>query len=40
MGVSMIDDLQHYRQTYRTNSAERTPMERNLEKHLASWRQK
>ncbi len=35
---SMIDDLQRYRQTYRTNSTEWTPMERSLEKHLASWR--
>jgi hypothetical protein len=39
-GKSMIDDLQHYRQTYRTNSAEWTPMERSLEKNLASWRQR
>jgi hypothetical protein len=39
VGKSMIDDLQRYRQTYRTNSAEWSPMERSLEKHLASWRQ-
>jgi len=38
VGKGMIGDLQHYRQTYRTNSAEWTPMERSLEKHLASWR--
>jgi len=37
-GASMIDDLKHYRQTYRTNSAEWTPMERSLEKNLASWK--
>ena len=36
---TMIDDLRHYRQTYRTNSAEWTTMERSLEKHLASWRE-
>jgi hypothetical protein len=39
VGKSMIDDLLRYRQTYRTNSAEWTPMERSLEMHLASWRQ-
>ena len=38
VGKSMIDDLSHYRQTYRTNSAEWTPMERSLEKNLASWK--
>ena len=39
-GKTIIADLQHYRQTYRTNSAEWTPMERSLEKNLASWRQR
>jgi hypothetical protein len=38
VGKSMIDDLQHYRQTYRTNSAEWTPMERSLEKNLSNWK--
>jgi hypothetical protein len=38
VGNSMIDDLQHYRRTYCTNNAEWTPMERSLEKNLASWR--
>jgi len=38
VGKSMIDDLKHYRQTYRTNSAEWTPIEQNLEKNLASWK--
>src|SRR2546425_11439999 len=33
VGKSMIDDLRHYRQTYRTNSTEWTPMERSLEKN-------
>ena len=37
-GKSMIDDLQLYRQTYRTNSAEWTRMEQSLERNLASWR--
>lgn len=35
---SMFDDLVHYRQTYRSNSAAWTPMERSLEKNLASWK--
>ncbi len=35
---SMIEDLKHYRQTYRTNSAKWTPMERDLERNLASWK--
>ena len=34
----MIDDLRHYRQTYRTNSADWSPMERSLEKNLADWK--
>jgi len=38
IGKSMFDDLRHYRQTYRTNSVEWTPMEQSLEKHLASWK--
>ena len=38
VGQSFFDDLKHYRQTYRTNSAEWTPVERNLEKNLASWK--
>jgi hypothetical protein len=38
VGKTMIDDLRHYRQTYRTNSLEWTPMEQSLEKHLASWK--
>ena len=37
-GKAFIDDLKHYRQTYRTNSAEWTPMEHSLEKNLASWK--
>jgi hypothetical protein len=37
VGKSMIDDLQHYRQTYRTNSADWSPMEQSLEKNLARW---
>lgn len=40
VGKTMIDDLQRYRQTYRTNSAEWTPMERSLEKNVASWRKR
>jgi hypothetical protein len=38
VGKALFDDLKHYRQTYRTNSAEWTPMKRNLEKNLASWK--
>ena len=38
VGKAAIDDLTHYRQTYRTSSAEWTPTEQSLEKHLADWR--
>jgi len=38
VGKSMIDDLRHYRQTYRTNSAEWSPMEHSLERNLAGWK--
>ena len=38
VGKSMLDDLRRYRQTYRTNSAEWTPMERSLERNLAAWK--
>lgn len=38
VGKTFIDELRHYRQTYRTNSADWTPMEQSLEKNLASWR--
>jgi len=35
---SFLSDFRHYRQTYRTNSAEWTPMEQNLESELADWK--
>jgi hypothetical protein len=37
-GKTMLDDLRHYRQTYRTNSADWTPLERTLERNLAAWK--
>ncbi len=39
VGKWFFDDLKHYRQAYRTNSADWTPMEQNLEKNLATWKQ-
>jgi hypothetical protein len=38
VGKSMLDDLERYRHTYRTNSAEWTPMERSLDRNLAQWK--
>jgi hypothetical protein len=38
VGRAMVDDLRHYRQTYRTNSTEWTPIERSLERNLAKWK--
>lgn len=35
VGKSMLDDLRHYRQTYRANKADWTPMEQSLERNLA-----
>ena len=35
---TLASDLIQYRATYRTNSTDWTPMEQQLEKHLASWR--
>jgi hypothetical protein len=35
---TFLSDFRHYRQTYRTNSAEWTPMEQNLERELAGWK--
>lgn len=37
-GKSMLEQLRHYRQTYRANSADWTPLERTLEANLASWK--
>ena len=37
---ALFDDLRHYRQTYRTNSAEWSSTERDLEKKLAGWKKK
>ena len=37
-GKSMLDQLRHYRQTYRTNSADWTPEERTLDANLAAWK--
>jgi hypothetical protein len=33
-----LGDLKHYRQTYRTNGVDWSPMERSLEKKLAAWK--
>ena len=35
---SMLDEFRHYRQTYRTNSADWTITEQNLEQKLAKWK--
>jgi len=35
---SFLNDLRHYRQTYRTNSADWSIMEQNLERKLAGWK--
>lgn len=35
---SFLDEFRHYRQTYRTNSADWTIMEQNLERKLADWK--
>jgi len=37
---ALVDDLRHYRQTYRTNSAEWSSTERDLENKLAKWKEK
>jgi hypothetical protein len=35
---SFIDELKRYRRKYRSNKAEWTPMEKNLETKLATWK--
>ena len=35
---TFLSDFRHYRQTYRTNSADWTPMEQGLERELANWK--
>ena len=35
---TFFDDLKHYRQTYRTNSADWSVAEQNLEQKLADWK--
>ena len=35
---TFLTDLRHYRQTYRTNSADWSPMEQILEGRLAAWK--
>ena len=37
-GKSMLESLRRYRQTYRANGADWTPMERTLEGDLAKWK--
>ena len=37
---TFVGELKTYRQTYRTNNAEWTPMERGLERHLAEFKRK
>jgi hypothetical protein len=37
-GKSMLDELRRYRQTYRTNTSDWTPLERTLERNLATWK--
>src|SRR5208283_2887437 len=34
---TFVSDFRHYRQTYRTNSADWSVMEQNLERKLADW---
>ena len=35
---TFVSDFRHYRQTYRTNSADWSVMEQNLERKLADWK--
>ena len=37
-GKMMLGELRRYRQTYRTNPADWTPLERTLERNLAAWK--
>ena len=37
-GKTMLDELRRYRQTYRTNTTDWTPLERSLESNLAAWK--